>query len=86
MMSGNEVARVTFRAASNIVGHILDWFGKDVEFNNIQIDTVDVSVFVNEDAMRYWVLQFGQHIEVLQTNRFRKSIIDAVTEMYEKYN
>jgi predicted DNA-binding transcriptional regulator YafY len=90
MMSGNEVARVIFRADSNIVGHVLDQFGfhhKDgAIYTNKTEDTVDVSVQVNFDAMLYWVLQFGQYIEVLQPQPFREIVINAVTEMYKKYN
>ena len=48
-------------------------------------DTVDVSVFVNLNAMRYWVLQFGEFIEVLQPPEFRKSIGDMVAKMAKKY-
>ena len=86
MMSGGEEFRVIFRADKTIVGHILDWFGKDAEFSKITNDTVDVAVFVNEQAMRYWVLQFGEHIEILQPLKFRRSVSDAITEMAKKYS
>ncbi|MCL2662006.1 MAG: WYL domain-containing protein [Oscillospiraceae bacterium] len=85
MMSGSDVFRVIFRADKHIVGHILDWFGNDAEFSNITNDTVDVAVFVNEQAMRYWVLQYGEHVEVLQPLKFRKSIGNVITEMAKKY-
>jgi len=86
MMSGSEVFTVIFRADINIIGHILDWFGKDATFSNIKEDTVDVSIFVNESAMRFWVLQFGEHIEVLQPLKFRKTISEVVAEMAKKYD
>ena len=86
MMSGGEEFRVIFRADKTIVGHILDWFGKDAEFSNITNDTVDVAVFVNGQAMRYWVLQFGEHIEILQPLKFRRHVSTVIEEMAKKYN
>jgi predicted DNA-binding transcriptional regulator YafY len=85
MMSSGEVKTVIFRADKSIVGHILDWFGNDATFSNRTEDKVDVSVFVNLSAMRFWVLQFGEFIEVLQPLEFRKSIGDVVKGIAGKY-
>lgn len=84
MFSGESV-RVKFRAARHIVGDIIDWFGTDVWFTNTTDETVDVSVTVNAEAMKYWLLQFGPYTEVLEPTSLREKVRESVKEMYEKY-
>ena len=74
-----------FRAKCYIAGEILDWFGRDVKFSNDNGDTVDVCVKVNEQAMTFWALQYGQHIEILEPVELRDKVRQAVIEIAEKY-
>ncbi len=84
MFSGDSV-RVKFRSNKSIVGEIIDWFGCDVKFSNETADTVDVLVRVNEQAMRYWALQFGIHVEILEPASFREIVRADVAAMNTKY-
>jgi predicted DNA-binding transcriptional regulator YafY len=76
---------VKFRAQSYLVGQIIDWFGRDVRFTNETDDTVDVSISVYEQAMIFWSLQYGQHVEILEPAGLRETIKSVVAEIMEKY-
>lgn len=84
-MFGEESSQVTFRAKKYIIKAVLDWFGMDVNFSNETADEVDISVTVNEQAMLYWALQYGEHIEVLTPKRLREKVATMATKISEKY-
>ena len=84
-MFGGEGVRVKFRAKKFIIKDVLDWFGQDVRFTNESEGEVDVIVSVNEDAMLYWSLQYGEHIEVLEPAGLRERVGKAVKTICEKY-
>jgi len=84
MFTGESV-QVKFRAQSYLAGQIIDWFGRDVQFFNDTGETVDVLVRVNEQAMAFWALQYGEHMEVLEPAGLREQIKNAVAEIAAKY-
>lgn len=85
MFAGESVA-VRFRASIDIVGEILDWFGRDLSFSHETAETVDVRITVNRSAFRYWALQYGEHIEVLEPAALREDIKNTVLSIAKKYN
>lgn len=85
MYTGENVHAV-FEAKKYLMGDIIDWFGRDVNIQPIDDNTIRVSVVVNEQAMVYWALQYGMHIEVKSPQSLREKVQKAVEEMAEKYN
>jgi len=84
-MFGDESIRVNFRAKRYIVNDILDWFGKDVVFTDANEEEVTVSVRVSKEAMSYWAMQYGQHIEILEPESLRTKVRDTAKVISRKY-
>lgn len=84
MFSG-ENARVAMRIEKFLVGDVIDWFGKDVIFHNETETSVDVSVATNLKAMRYWAMQYANHVEVLRPEKLREEIKGDLLAAVEKY-
>ena len=84
MFSG-ESARVSMRIEKFLVGDVIDWFGKDVIFHNETETSVDVSVAANLEAMRYWAMQYANHMEVLRPEKLREEIKKDLLAAIEKY-
>jgi len=95
-MYGGDSTRVKLRAYkkverngkqfdSNIVGHILDWFGNDVSFPEESEDEVTAYITVNEQAMLYWALQYGKAVEILEPQSLRNEVRKAAELMLERY-
>ena len=84
-MFGGESVRVRFRAKRYIITDILDWFGKDLTFYDSTEDEVTASVTVCQEAMFYWSMQYGEHIEVLEPESLRDRIGAAAKSISEKY-
>lgn len=84
-MFGGESVWVKFRAKRYIVKDILDWFGYDARFTGEDDENVIVDVKVSEQAMLYWSLQYGEHIEVLSPDDLRERVGAAVKAIADKY-
>ena len=84
MFSG-ESAPVRMRVKKYIVGEVIDWFGKDVEFYDEGKDDVCVRVMVNLNAMRRWALQYALHAEVIAPEELVKQVREDVREAGVKY-
>ena len=89
MLASGKSVRVFFRVRTHFIEHILDWFGNDVNFMEDEEGTEDTkiaTITVNDKAMLFWALQYGQVIEVLEPVYLREQIRDAVNAMAQKYN
>ena len=85
-MFGEEGVRVKFRAKRYIIKDVLDWFGRDVKLSDDDDENIIAEVKVSEQAMLYWSLQYGEHIEVLSPDSLRKRVGAAATTIAEKYH
>jgi len=85
MTFSGESLRVTILLKKEIIGQVLDWFGKDVRFMDETNDTVKAVITVNEQAMLYWALQYGKYVEIIEPKSLRKQIHDIVIAMVERY-
>jgi len=88
-MHSGDSDRVKFRADKkvnpNIVGHIIDWLGKDVEFRDSTDESVIVYVDMTKIDMLYWALQYGEAVEILEPKELRDDIRRAVEAIRKKY-
>ena len=84
MFSG-ESERVTMRIDKHLVADVIDWFGKGVMFYAETEDSVMVSVMVNLRAMRYWAMQYVNHVEVLRPAKLREQIKNDLLAAVGKY-
>ena len=84
-MFADKTERVTFRAKKYIVTEIIDWFGKDVRFSNETEDEVTAEVRVSKMAMKFWAMQYGEHITVTSPESLVNEIRTALQKAVEKY-
>jgi predicted DNA-binding transcriptional regulator YafY len=84
-MFAGESVRVKFRAKRSITDDILDWFGKDAIFSDASGDEVTAAVRVNEHAMFYWAMQYGEHMRILEPSGLRDRVRDAARSVYERH-
>lgn len=84
MWSG-ESKRVTLRIKTGNIGDFIDWFGTDFRVLKEDEEYMEVSIMVNENAIRYWALQYGGMATVLGPPELRRSIRKAIDEMRENY-
>lgn len=84
MVSGKTVDAKIKIADEKRVNDFIDWFGKDVTFSKQDGEIVS-SIRVNEEALIYWALQYGEHVEILWPEDTRQKIKERIKKMQEKY-
>lgn len=85
MFSGKSVC-CTFYARRYLISEVIDWFGESAQLREIDNDTVQVDVNVNEKAMYCWLIQYGEHTEVIAPQELRDKVAAAVLQIAEKYS
>lgn len=84
MFSGKSIP-VKMKTTTDMLTQLTDWFGGDFRITEQNGDTVTVRVTCNEKAMRYWALQYGPYVEVIEPISLREKIKDDIRQMMEKY-
>ena len=84
MFSGQST-NIKLKTADYMMDDLVDWFGNDIRVTKQKDDQIVVRLNCNENAMRYWALQYGPYVEVLEPKRLRKQIREDIEEMMEKY-
>ena len=84
-MFNGESIPVKLETTEDMMQQLVDWFGNDFRVEKIGGGRIRARITCNEQAMRYWALQYGPHVEVIKPESLRKQIIDNVTGMARKY-
>ncbi len=85
-MFSDKTERIQFKAKKYIVSEIIDWFGKDVKFTDETEDEVTAEVKVSLMAMKFWALQYAEHITVTSPENLVNDIKTALQKAAEKYD
>ncbi|MEG1222775.1 MAG: WYL domain-containing protein [Bacilli bacterium] len=66
------------------IGYIYDWFGANASITNID-GVIYAYIRCDENALFYWVMQYGKGIEVLSPTSIRDRIKEYTAELTERY-
>ncbi len=84
MFSGKSDS-IKLRTTEDMMSELVDWFGTDFKIVERSDNYIDIRVVCNVEAMRYWALQYGPYVEVIEPECLRKKVIGDIEEMYQKY-
>lgn len=85
MFSGESI-NVKIETSSDMMSQLVDWFGTNFSILKEKDGLIQVRLRCNEAAMRFWALQYGPYVEVLEPTSLREQIKEDVLKMYDKYN
>ena len=85
MFSGHTVS-VKLETTPEVFSDITDWFGTDISILEESEDKLILRVSCNEKAMRYWALQYGPSVEILEPESLRNQIITDMKDMLKRYS
>lgn len=86
MMSG-ESENVRFEFNRNILKDVIDWFGSDITFKKGSSENVIIAeTKVNENAIRFWAMQYGENVTVKSPKRVVDSIKKQLKDMSKRYS
>ena len=85
-MYSSDNVRAVFRVAKAMVSDVIDLFGTEVTFSDEDGAGVTVTAFTNEMAMEQFALNFAPDVTVLEPQRLREKVKNALEKALEKYN
>ena len=85
MFSGTGIPAY-IKTTEDMMSELVDWFGTDFRITEKGEGEIVVRVVCNEKALRYWALQYGPYVEVLEPKRLRERIAEDIKGMQEKYS
>lgn len=77
---------VVIKCENWMVDEIVDWFGLDFEVKKVDDKQIEVTIHASRRAMRYWLLQYGEHVEVIVPLSLRENIKDTLLAISKKYD
>ena len=84
MFSGESI-NVKIETSSDMMSQLVDWFGTDFSIVKEKDGMIQARLKCNENAMRFWALQYGPYVEVLEPGYLRDKIKEDIELMKEKY-
>ena len=85
-MYASDNVRAVFRVAKAMVSDVIDLFGTEVTFSDEDDAGVTVTAYTNEMAMEQFALNFAPDVTVLEPQRLREKVKNALEKALEKYN
>lgn len=64
--------------------YVAEWFGKNARFY-MKDNILYADVKVNEQALIYWCLQYGETIELISPNETREEVVNKIDTMRNNY-
>ncbi len=84
MFSGESVDTVLLADKSQM-NELVDWLGSDFRILEEKENELKIRIRMNPIAMKYWALQYGPFVEVLEPVELRNEIRESITKMLDKY-
>ena len=84
MMSGPTITSKVKLSSDRMINDVIDWFGKSVNFIERESE-VFAEITVNEQALIYWALQYGENVEIVEPKTTREKLVNYVENILTKY-
>lgn len=85
MFNSNTITATIKIEDEYAVNYIYEWFGKSATLYK-ENDSIMAKVQVNELALIYWCLQYGETVELVSPISTREKLKEIVDSMHKKYN
>ena len=85
-MYTDKLENIEFIAQKCIIDQIIDWFGDEIIFTELDGDYVKVSLKASPNAMEHWAMQYINYVEITKPLMLRERIKANLKLAEEKYN
>ena len=77
---------VKLLTTKDMMSDLVDWFGTEFSVIKKDEEKIIVRVNCNEKAMKFWALQYGPYVEVLEPESLRNRIKEDIAYMSKRYS
>lgn len=84
MTYGDSVSATLSLSEPKYINEVIDWFGENISISS-KNDKTFVTLKANEQALIYWALQYGEHVEIVSPKTTREKFVQTIKKIFEKY-
>ena len=84
-MFGGRSVKAELEIDNTIIGQVIDWFGKGFKVISETESKCVISLTVDENALFYWAMQYGQFVKVLKPENVADWVLDTARDMVKRY-
>ena len=84
-MFGGRSVKAELEIDNTIIGQVIDWFGKGFKVISETESKCVISLTVDENALFYWAMQYGQFVKVIRPQAVADRILNTVKNIAMKY-
>lgn len=77
---------VRLKVVRGYMNYVFDWFSKDIRIENVTPTSAEIVVKANEQAMRYWAMQYADYVEVLEPISLREALLESAHQLVVRYS
>lgn len=85
-MYTDKLENIEFIAQKCIIDQIIDWFGDEIIFTELDSDYVKVSLKASPNAMEHWAMQYINFVEITKPAELRNRIKANLKNGTKKYS
>lgn len=85
-MYDDKPVPITLRAPISIMDQLVDWLGTRAVYKMEKDGNVEVTLTTSPTAMKYWALQYGEAVEILEPASLRDEIRKSAQAIAKKYS
>ncbi len=82
----DAVQDIVIGCAPYMVDEIIDWFGMHFKVKRISDERIEVTIEASPKAMLYWLMQYGENVELLAPIALREELRGMLDKVVSKYN
>lgn len=84
-MYTDKPVKIVLRCEKVLIDEVINWFGYDVKFEEVENENVLATFYASELAMNCWCLQYCETCEVVEPKTLRMKIINSLSQTLDKY-
>ena len=84
-MFGGKSVKTVLEVDKIIIGQVIDWFGKEFSVISKTENKCVISLTVDENALFYWAMQYGEFVRVLSPQSISDRILNTAKGMVKRY-
>ena len=84
MTHGNSVKATLKLDNEKVIGEIIDWYGEKIDVYQ-KDGSVYAEIKVNESALLYWAMQYGEVVEIISPETTRQKYKEILNRISTKY-
>ena len=85
-MYNDKPETIEMIAHKGIIDQLVDWFGKDIKFTELNENQIKVELVASPLAMENWAMQYINYVEVTAPESIRERICNSLQSGMKKYH